>query len=129
MHIRSQSCILLTMFFNILMEKRLFMVSRTSWVSVFLQIPLQLVFFLKEKVFGLRMHRNKNLQQNLDEFKKVSITLASMDDEKIGDKSQEIILLSSLHESYRKVKVAIEFWRKTITLDESCCPLDHGKWI
>ena len=95
----------------------------------FLTNSLASSIFLKEKVFGLRMHRNKNLQQNLDEFKKVSITLASMDDEKIEDKSQAIILLSLLHESYRKVKVAIKFQRKTITLDESCCPLDHGKWI
>ena len=54
----------------------------------------------------------------MDDFKRVSISLASIDDEKIGDESQAIILLNSLPESYKEVKAAIKLGRKTITLDE-----------
>ena len=50
---------------------------------------------LKEKNFGFKMVRAKNLDQNLDDFKKIAITLASIDDEKIGIKSQALILLNS----------------------------------
>ena len=41
-----------------------------------------------------------------------------MDDEKIGDESQAIILLNSLPDSYKEVKAAIKFGRKSISLDE-----------
>ena len=41
-----------------------------------------------------------------------------MDDEKIGDESQAIILLNSLPDSYKEVKAAIKFGRKSITFDE-----------
>lgn len=64
------------------------------------------------------MESSKTLEQNLEDFKKIAITLALVDDEKIGDESQVIILLSSLPNSYRKVKSAIKFGRRSITLDE-----------
>ena len=73
---------------------------------------------LKEKFFGFKMDTTKNLEPNLDDFKKIAITLTSIDDEKIGDESQAIILLNSLPESYRELKAAIKFGRTTITLDE-----------
>ena len=41
-----------------------------------------------------------------------------MDNEKIGDESQAIILLNSLPESWKEVNAAIKFGRKSITLDE-----------
>ena len=64
------------------------------------------------------MDPGKNLEQNLDEFKKIAITLASIDEEKIGDESQAIILFISLPDSYKEVKATIKFGRKSITLDE-----------
>ena len=73
---------------------------------------------LKEKFFWFHMDPGKNLEQNLDEFKKITISLASVDDENIGDASQAIILLNSLLDSYREVKAAIKFGRQKITLDE-----------
>ena len=73
---------------------------------------------LKERFFGFHMDPGKSLEQNLDEFKKIAISLAPVDDEKIGDESQAIILLNSLLESYREVKAVIKFVRETITLDE-----------
>ena len=73
---------------------------------------------MKEKFFGFHMDQNKNLQQNLDDFKWIAIALASIDEEKIGDESQAIILLNSLPKSYKEVKAAIKFGRQSITLDE-----------
>ena len=64
------------------------------------------------------MDLGKNLEQNLDDFKKIVISLASVDEEKIGDESQAIILLNSLANSYKEVKAAIKFGRRIITLNE-----------
>lgn len=55
---------------------------------------------LKERPFGFKMDAAKTLEQNLDNFKKIAITLASVDDKRIGDESQAIILLNSLPDSY-----------------------------
>ena len=73
---------------------------------------------LKEKFFGFHMDIAKNLEKNLDDFKKIAIALASIDEDKIEDESQTIILLNSLPDSYKEVKATIKFGRKTITLDE-----------
>lgn len=69
--------------------------------------------FLKEKFFGFWMDTCKNRSwKNLDEFKRIAITLASIDDERIRDESQATILLNSLLDSYREVKAAIKFGEK-----------------
>ena len=60
---------------------------------------------LKEKFFGFHMDPSRNLEQNLDDFKKIAISLASIDDEKIGDESQAIILLNSLPDSYKELRL------------------------
>ena len=73
---------------------------------------------LKERFFGFHMDLGKNLEQNLDDFKKIAIALASIDEEKIGNESQAIILLNSLLDSYKEVKAAIKFCRKTIMLEK-----------
>ncbi|PON77119.1 LOW QUALITY PROTEIN: hypothetical protein TorRG33x02_240910 [Trema orientale] len=73
---------------------------------------------LKEKFFRFKMDPTKNLEQNPDDFRKIAITLGSIDKEKIGEESQAIILLNSLPNSYREVKAAIKFGKQTITLDE-----------
>ena len=67
---------------------------------------------------NLEQNPEQNLEQNLDEFKKIAISLASVDDEKIGDESQAIILLNSFLDSYKEVKASIKFGKKSITLDE-----------
>ena len=64
------------------------------------------------------MDSANGLEQNLDDFKRIAITLASLDKDKIGDESHTIILLNSLPDLYKEVKAAIKFGRKTITLDE-----------
>ena len=51
------------------------------------------------------MDSGKSLEHNLDEFKKIAISLASIDEERIGDESQAIILLNSLPDSYKELRV------------------------
>ena len=60
--------------------------------ELFLAKSLSNRILLKERFFAFRMDSSKGLQQNLDEFKKITISLASMDDENIVDESQAIIL-------------------------------------
>ena len=62
--------------------------------------------------------RTLKIAISLEEFKKIAISLAFVDDEKIGDESQAIILLNSLPDSYKEVKAAVKFGNRTITLDE-----------
>ena len=59
------------------------------------------------------------LDQNLDEFLKMTIELAnSGKDEALSDENQAIIILNSLPETYREVKSAIKCGRSSITLEE-----------
>lgn len=85
--------------------------------DVYLTKSLTNWILLIEWFFGFKIDPSKNLEQNLDEFKKIEIILAFVDDEKIGDESQAIIMLNSLLNSYREVKATIKFGRKIITLD------------
>ena len=45
------------------------------------------IILLNERLFGFHIGPGKTLEQNLNEFKKITISLASVDDEKIGDDS------------------------------------------
>ncbi|TXG57692.1 hypothetical protein EZV62_015521 [Acer yangbiense] len=62
------------------------------------------------------MDPSKNLSQNLDEFKKMTIELANDGgNEKLSDENEAIILLNSLHESFKDVKAAIKYGRLSFT--------------
>ncbi|PON33116.1 hypothetical protein PanWU01x14_355310, partial [Parasponia andersonii] len=86
--------------------------------ELYLTKSLKNRILLKEKFFGFKMDPTKNLEQTLNDFRKIAITLGSIDEEKIGEESQAIILLNSFLDSYREVKAAIKFGRQMITLDE-----------
>ncbi|KAK2646260.1 hypothetical protein Ddye_021455 [Dipteronia dyeriana] len=65
------------------------------------------------------MDHSKNLGQNLDEFKKMTIELANVEEnEKLSDEKEAIILLNYLPESFKDVKVAIKYGRTFISLEE-----------
>ena len=55
--------------------------------DLFMRKSLTNKILLKERLFGFHIGPGKTLEQNLDEFKKITISLASVDDEKIGDDS------------------------------------------
>ncbi|XP_022152111.1 uncharacterized protein LOC111019900 [Momordica charantia] len=62
------------------------------------------------------MDSSKTLSDNLDDFKKLSSEFNSLG-EKIGAENEAFILLNSLPESYREVKVALKYGRESITTD------------
>lgn len=73
--------------------------------------------YLTERLFGFKMDMNKNLEENLDDFMKITLSLANTG-EKISDENQAIILLNSMPETYREVKSAIKYGRTSLTVDE-----------
>lgn len=72
--------------------------------------------YLKEKFFGYRMDSSKTLDENLDDFNRICLELASTG-EKMSDENQVVILLNSLPESYKEIKAAIKYGRDSLTLD------------
>ncbi|OAE29974.1 hypothetical protein AXG93_669s1230 [Marchantia polymorpha subsp. ruderalis] len=65
------------------------------------------------------MDQAKSLEANLDKFLKMTIELANSDDkEELNDKNKTIIILNSLPESYREVKLAIKYRRSSIIIDK-----------
>ncbi|TYK21344.1 retrotransposon protein, putative, Ty1-copia subclass [Cucumis melo var. makuwa] len=61
------------------------------------------------------MDQSKSLEENLDEFQKIIIDLNNIG-EKMSDENQAVILLNSLPETYREVKVAIKYGRDSLTM-------------
>lgn len=75
--------------------------------------------FLKERLFGYKMNTTKSLEQNLDEFFRITIELANLGEgEALNDENQAIILLNSMPNSYKEVKSTIKYERTSITLEE-----------
>ncbi|TXG57989.1 hypothetical protein EZV62_015818 [Acer yangbiense] len=75
--------------------------------------------YLKERLFTFKMNASKGLDQNLDDFKKITIELANASiDEKLSDENEAIILLNSLPDSYKDVKAAIKYGRTSLSLEE-----------
>ena len=73
--------------------------------------------YLKEKLFGFKMDPSKRLEENLDDFNKITIDLANID-KKINDENQVIILLNYLLDSFIELKVVIKHERDNISLDD-----------
>ena len=59
--------------------------------------------YLKEQLFGFKMDPSKSLEEYLDEFNKITVVLANID-EKISNENQAIIILNSLTDSYKDLK-------------------------
>ncbi|TXG65726.1 hypothetical protein EZV62_007001 [Acer yangbiense] len=65
------------------------------------------------------MNPNKNLDQNVDEFKKMTIELANAgENEKLSNENEAIILLNALPDSFKDVKAAIKYGRTSLSLEE-----------
>lgn len=73
--------------------------------------------YLKEQLFGFNMDPAKSLDDNLNEFKKITVSLANIE-VKISKENQPIIILNSLHESFKDVKTAIKYGKESLTQDD-----------
>lgn len=70
-----------------------------------------------KKQFGFKMDHSKSLEENLDEFNKIAINLANTD-EKISNKNYAIIILNSLRETFKNVKVVIKYGMDSLSLGD-----------
>ena len=64
----------------------------------------------------------KSLEENLDDFKVITISLANID-EKISDENQASLLLKSLPKFHKDLKIAIKYGRESITLEDDLVAL------
>ena len=67
------------------------------------------------------MDSSKTFEENLDDFKVITIGLANIDD-KISDENQVIILLTSMHESHKDLKTTIKYGCKSFSLEDVIGP-------
>lgn len=63
------------------------------------------------------MDPSRSLEENLDDFKVITIGLANID-ENIFEENQAIILLNSLPESHNDLKTIIEYERDFLKLED-----------
>ena len=73
--------------------------------------------YLKEQLFGFKMDPSKSLEENLDEFKKITVSLATID-ERISNENQVIIILNSLPDTFKDLKAAIKYSIESLSLDD-----------
>ena len=73
--------------------------------------------YLKEQLFGLKMDPSKSLEENLDDFKVITIGLANID-ENISQENQAIILLNSLPKSHKCLQTIIKYGRESLSLHD-----------
>ena len=73
--------------------------------------------YLKEQLFSFKMDPSKNLEENLDDFKIITVGLANID-EKISNENQAITLLNSLLDSYKDMKNATKHGRESLSLED-----------
>ena len=72
--------------------------------------------FIREKLFSFKMNLNKNLDENLDEFKKITNAL-NQTEEKLRAKSEVVILINLIHDTSKEVKTTLKYGRETITVN------------
>lgn len=73
-------------------------------------------FHLKLKFYIVKMNSLKNLETNLDDFKKITSDLSSID-YIVDDKTYAINLFSSLLEKYKDARNGILYGRDDLLLD------------
>ena len=81
--------------------------------SLYMTETLSNKIYLNEQLFGFKMDSSKTLEENLDDFKVITIGLANIN-ENISDENQAIILLNSVHESHKDLKIAIKYSRESL---------------
>ena len=72
--------------------------------------------FIREKLFSFKMNQNKNLDENLDEFKKHTNAL-NQTGEMLGAENEATILINLIHDTYKEVKTTLKYARETINLN------------
>ena len=85
--------------------------------SLYMEKSLSNKIYLKEQLFGFRMDSSKSLEENLDDFKKITVALANIE-EKISNENLAIIILNSLPDMFKDLKSAIKYGRDSLSLED-----------
>ena len=72
--------------------------------------------FLKGMLFNYKMDSSKSMDENIDEFTKMTLLLKGTD-QALGDSSEAMILLNSLLPEYQVVKNALQYTGTVPKLD------------
>ena len=84
--------------------------------SLYMEKSLSNKIYLKEQLFWFRMDLSKSLEENLDDFKKITVALANIE-EKISNENLAIIILNSLPDMFKDLKSAIKYGRDSLSLE------------
>ncbi|TYK27655.1 Retrovirus-related Pol polyprotein from transposon TNT 1-94 [Cucumis melo var. makuwa] len=66
--------------------------------------------------FSLKMNQSKTLNENLDEFKKLTNEFNQLG-EKLRAESEAAIFINSLHDTYKEVKSTLKYGRESVLVD------------
>ena len=72
---------------------------------------------MKQRFYGFKMHDNKSIDENLDDFTKLVSDLKTMDI-KVEDEDQTIFFLNSLPKAYDQLRDTLKYGKTSLTLDE-----------
>lgn len=75
-----------------------------------------IVSFLLEQVFSYKMDHFKDLDSNLNIFNRLLLNLTNYK-VNFSDEHSVVVLLNSLHDTYREVKSAIKYGRDELTIN------------
>ena len=76
--------------------------------------------YLRERLFSFKMNAAKSMDENLDEFKRLTFEI-NQTKEKLEKESKVTILLNYLPDTYKDVKVAMKHGREYLYKFSYCC--------
>lgn len=85
--------------------------------SLYMAKSLSNKIHLKDQLFTFKINPAKSLEENIDVFNEITISLANIDEE-ISEENQAILLLNSLPESHNDLKTTMKYGRQTLTLED-----------
>lgn len=72
--------------------------------------------YLLKQLFSFKMDPSVDLDENLNRFTKLTQDLANCD-EKLSKDQLTVVLLNSISDRYRDIKIALEYGREDLTID------------
>ena len=85
--------------------------------SLYMVKSLSNKIYLKEQLFVFKMDPYKTLEENLDGFKKITVSFANRN-EKIPDENQTIIILNSRPDTFKDLKATTKYGRESLSLHD-----------
>lgn len=84
--------------------------------SLYIKKDVPNKIYIREKLFTYCMNSSKSLDENLDELKRLTKEFATIGD-KLGSEREATLLINSLPEAYRDMKIALNYEKDSINLE------------